>query len=103
MENKSITDELLKKRKDKERQQKQYIQDVQLAAANLFNSKNGKFYLKYIMNCCLWNEQTTSINPDEVLYKKGRRDIWVLIRNTLPKDILADVEIFNMKGENYVL
>lgn len=88
-------DELTKKRQEKKEQEKKFIEDVKTSAENLFNSKNGKFFLKYLMNACLWNEQTINVDSNDVIYKKGRRDIWVLVRNILPKQILADVEIYD--------
>lgn len=88
-------DELMKKRQEKQEKEKKFIEDVMLSCENLFNSKNGKFFLKYLMNVCLWNEQTINVDSNDVIYRKGRRDIWVLIRNVLPKQVLADVEIYD--------
>ncbi len=87
-------DELMKKRKEREEKEKNLINNVMMSAENLFNSENGIYFLKFLMNTCLWNEQTINIEPNDVIYKKGRRDVWVILRNILPKKILADVEVF---------
>ena len=36
-----------------------------------------------------------NINTDVLAYKKGRRDSWLILRNLLPKDILAQIEIYD--------
>lgn len=76
-----------------EEKEKQRQENLKLAAREIFKGNNGIYILNFLKNICLWNEQDTNINPNMVLYKKGRQDIWLVFRNILPKDILTKIEI----------
>jgi hypothetical protein len=95
MQTNGNVDELLKKQKESEEKQKKIIEDLKLASKELFSTANGKFFLKYLKAICLWSEQDVNINGEVLIYKKGRRDIWTIIRNVIPKDVLAQIEIFD--------
>lgn len=87
-------DELQKKRKEKLAEQQQYVNDLKTAIDNLQEEKNLIFFLKFINKICGWNEQSVDITPNELIYKKGKRDIWVALRNVLPRKVVAKVEIY---------
>ena len=55
----------------------------------------ARTYLQFIKDLCLWDCQEENIDKDILAYKKGRRDIWIIIRNFIPKDLLAEIEIYN--------
>jgi len=95
MQTNSKVDELLKKQREAEAKQKKEIEDLKLACQDVFSNVNGKFFLKYLKRLCLWSEQDLNINNDILIYKKGRRDIWTIIRNIIPKETLAQIEIFD--------
>lgn len=80
-----------------EEKEKQRQENLKLAAREIFKGNNGAYVLNFLKNICLWNEQDTNINPNMVLYKKGRQDIWLVFRNILPKDILTKIEINGIK------
>ena len=90
MQTNSRVDEILKNQKEAEEKQKKVVEDLKLVS-----TINGKFFLKYLKRLCLWDEQDLNINNEILIYKKGRRDIWTIIRNIIPKDILAQIEIFD--------
>lgn len=77
-------------------QEKEQQEKLKLAASKIFKGNNGVFILNFLKEICLWNEQDTNINPNLVLYKKGRQDIWMVFRNILPKEILAKIEIYGI-------
>jgi hypothetical protein len=95
MQTNSRGDEILKNQKEAEEKQKKVVEDLKLVSKELFSTINGKFFLKYLKRLCLWDEQDLNINNEILIYKKGRRDIWTIIRNIIPKDILAQIEIFD--------
>jgi hypothetical protein len=95
MQTNSRVDEILKNQKEAEEKQKKVVEDLKLVSKELFSTINGKFFLKYLKRLCLWDEQDLNINNEILIYKKGRRDIWTIIRNIIPKDILAQIEIFD--------
>lgn len=97
MQIKSNIDELLDKQREAEEKQKKIVEDLKLACKETLSSPNGIFFLKYLKNLCFWDEQDLNINPDILIYKKGRRDIWAIIRNVIPKDVLAQIEIYDNK------
>lgn len=94
MESQSTVDNLFRKQAEREKQKKQKIENMKLVCKEVFNDVNGKFFLQFLKTICGWNDQDNNINPEILAYKKGRRDIWNIIRNILPKDVLAQVEIY---------
>ncbi|MDY6358437.1 MAG: hypothetical protein SPL73_05700 [Cyanobacteriota bacterium] len=95
----SKIDEIYKTRQRALEKQKQLEQNLKKSCSEIFSTVNGKFFLKYLKRICLWSEQDTNINPETVLYKKGRRDIWTIIRNVIPRDVLAQIEIYDTENE----
>lgn len=95
--NKCKTDELIKKQEQAEERQKKKIENLKKACSEIFATPNGKFLLQFLLEFCGWNDQDMNINGEVLAYKKGKRDVWVLLRNLLPKDILAQVEIYGQK------
>ena len=95
MNNKSKIDEILEKQKQADLREKKEIENLKLACKDIFATPNGKFFLKYLKRLCFWSEQDCNINNEILIYKKGRRDIWAIIRNVIPKDVLAQIEIYD--------
>lgn len=95
MNDKSKVDFLLEIKQEKIKQEKEEIKNLKLACKEVFSDVNGKFFLKFLKKICGWNDQDNNINPEMLIYKKGRRDIWAIIRNIVPKDVLAQVEIYD--------
>lgn len=100
MQFKSKVDEIIEKAKDAEEKEIQFTSDMKTVCQELFSSNNGKFFLKYLKKLSFWSEQDTNINPEILIYKKGRRDTWAILRNVIPKDILAQVEIYSEDTNN---
>lgn len=95
---KSAVDFLAEKERKKIEHEKQVNENLKVCCKDIFNSVNGKYFLLYLKSLCLWNDQDNNINNEILIYKKGRRDIWAIIRNFLPKDILAQIEIYEEKN-----
>lgn len=92
---KSKVDDLFEKQQKQQERERKEIENMKLVCKELFKGNNGYYFLMYLKKLCGWNDQDNNINGDVLIYKKGRRDIWTVIRNLLPKDILAQVEIYN--------
>lgn len=88
-------DEIYKKQEEKIQREKQQVEKLKLACSEIFSNSNGKYFLNFIKNYCGWNSQDMNINPEVLIYQKGKRDVWVLIRNILPKNLLAEIEIYS--------
>lgn len=58
-------------------------------------TKEGIIAFKLIKKLSLWDEASVNTSAENELYKRGRRDIWLMIRNYLPKKILAQIEVFD--------
>ena len=95
LNSKNIVDKIIKDKEIAENKERKEIENLKLACKELFKDNNGKFFLKFIKKSCGWNEQDNNINPEILIYKKGRRDIWTIIRNIIPKEILSQVEIYD--------
>lgn len=92
---KSKVDELYEKQEEARKKEQKIVDDLKLACKDIFATPNGKFFLKYLFKMCFWSEQDLNINNEVLIYKKGRRDTWAIIRNVIPKDILAQIEIYD--------
>jgi len=95
MQHNSKIDELLAKQSEAVEKEKKMVEDLKLACKDIFSTTNGKFFLKYLKRLSFWSEQDLNINNEILIYKKGRRDIWAIIRNIIPKDVLAQIEIYD--------
>ena len=91
---KSKTDAIDEAKKQAEKERIEQYKKLTLACKELFKDQNGIFLLKFLKDTCLWDSQNTNIDKDILAYQKGRRDIWLILRTLLPKDVLAKVEIF---------
>ncbi len=95
IQSKSKVDDLMQKQREAEEKEKKKVEILKEIMKNSFSDANGIMFLKYLKTLCFWAEQDININSDILLYKKGRRDIWAIIRNVIPKDVLAKIEIYD--------
>ena len=91
--NKTKVDEITLKAQEKERKEQEETEQLKIACKQAFSNINGIYFLKYLFKLCLWAEQDLNINNEVLIYKKGRRDIWAIIRNVIPPNILKEIEI----------
>ena len=91
--NKTKVDDVIQKEKEKERKEKEEVEQLKIACKKVFSNINGIYFLNYLFKLCLWAEQDLNINSEILIYKKGRRDIWAIIRNVIPPEILKEIEI----------
>jgi len=83
--------------KDKQQQEED---NLKLVCKELFTNKNGYYFLRFLKKISLWDKQDVNVNTEILAYEKGRRDIWLIIRNFLPKETLVQVEIYNQDDTN---
>ncbi len=91
---KTRADDLYEKQHKAEEKQKQEFENLKLCCKEVFSDVNGKYFLKFLNKLCNWAEEDNNINHDLLVYKKGRRDIWLIVRMLLPKDIVAQIEAY---------
>lgn len=96
--NKTKIDELIEKQNQAELREKKELENLKISAKEVFKSAEGKHILRFLKKACHWDEQDMNINNEVLIYKKGRRDIWLIIRNLLPKDVLAQIEIYDTEN-----
>lgn len=94
-ETKTAVDELLEKQQEADERQQRELENLKLCCQEIFKDTNGKYFLRFLKRICLWDEEDVNINHDIILYKKGRRDVYQIIRTLLPKDVLAQIEIYD--------
>ena len=92
---KTDIDRLLEKQREADERQKRELENLKLCCSELFNNTNGKYLLRFLKRICCWAEEDLNVNHDMIIYKKGRRDIWLILRTLLPKDVLAQIEIYD--------
>lgn len=95
--NQSQTDSLKQKRTAEEQKQKELEENLKIACAEIFSTKNGKFFGKFLKNICKWDDtsETVDVNPQVLAYHKRGRDIWMILRVFIDKQDLADIEIYD--------
>lgn len=99
MDNHSNVDEILEQEKAKKRKEEEEIKKLEMACKEIFTTPDAFYLLKFLYKISLWAEQDTNINSDILIYKKGRRDYWAILRNVIPKGVLAQVEIYGDNDE----
>jgi len=92
---KTDIDKLLEKQQQADERQKRELENLQLCCSQIFNDVNGKYFLRFMKRICCWAEEDMNINHDTIVYKKGRRDVWLILRTLLPKEVLAQIEIYD--------
>lgn len=80
-----------------EREQLKKIEEenIKLCFSKATETKEGKMAFKYIKNISCWDSEELNVDSSVLAYQKGRRDTWMLIRQFLPKELLADIEVYN--------
>ena len=91
---KTKTDVIEEQRKEVKKFKEEEFKNLQIACKEVFKGNEGFLILKFLKNTCLWDSQNTNIDDGILKYQKGRRDVWLILRQLLPKDILAQVEIY---------
>ncbi|MBQ4113964.1 hypothetical protein IJD34_01030 [bacterium] len=92
---KSRVDEILEQQRKAEQQNEQRTENLKLACKEIAETKNGQYLLKFLYEISGWAEQDCNINNEVLIYKKARRDYWSIVRNIIPPNVLARIEIYN--------
>lgn len=87
-------DQIKKAEKEQQEKQQQIDEKLKICFASAVATKEGIIAFKLIKKLSLWDEPCSNTNVDSEIYKKGRRDMWLMIREYLPPDILAKIEIY---------
>ena len=86
----------IKEVEDKQAQkQKELDEKLKICFASALKTKEGQIAFKLIKKLSLWDEASVNTSAEGELYKRGRRDMWLMIRQYIPKKILAQIEIFD--------
>lgn len=91
--NKNIADKLEEQRLIQAEKRLKEEDVLKQCLKKIVETKEGRIFLKYLNQLCLWSEQDLNINLEYLTYKKGRRDIWVMIRQLMPDETLFEIEI----------
>lgn len=97
---KTKVDELFEKQTEAEKRQQRELENLRTCCKEIFKDTNGKYLLKYLKKICFWEDQDMNVNHDTIVYKKGRRDVWLILRSLIPKDVLAQIEIYDAENIN---
>ena len=73
---------------------------------SLFNSAEGKFFLRWMMDrcgyqkaSCVLNTQNTEISPLATIHDDARRSLYLELRKYIKPEVLFDVELAPPKQE----
>lgn len=91
---KSKVDEIIEQQRKAEQMNEQKTENLKLACKEIAESKNGQYLLKFLYEISGWAEQDCNINSEVLIYKKARRDYWSIVRNIIPLNVLAQIEIY---------
>lgn len=58
------------------------------------STQNGKCAFQLLHKLSLWDEISDNDTSESLIYKRGRRDMWNIIRQYIPKKVLAEIEIY---------
>lgn len=62
--------------------------------AKTLETEEAKCVFQLLNKLSLWDEISDSDTKESLIYKKGRRDLWVMIRQYIPNSVLAEIEIY---------
>ena len=91
---KTKLEEIENKQKEEKEKNAEIEEKIKKCFQFATEKKGGLIAFKIINLLCLWSETTANTNSENELYKRGRRDIWNLIRRYIPQEKLAKIEIF---------
>lgn len=91
---KSKVDEIREQQQQAEQQNEQKTENLKIACKEIAETTNGQYLLKFLYEISGWAEQDCNINSEVLIYKKARRDYWSIVRNIIPPNILARIEIY---------
>lgn len=80
---------------EKERENQKLLDEkYKQCFSKALETEHGKCAFQLLHKLCLWDEISDSDTSDSLIYKKGRRDIWLMIRQYIPKVVLTEIEIY---------
>lgn len=91
--NKCYVDELDNKTNVQQEKNQKFIENLKKCFIAATKETEGYKAFKYIKKICLWDEKYFQTTAEQELYKKARRDVWLLIREYIPDNVLANIEI----------
>lgn len=94
MQYESKVDEIIRQEQARAELEKEEAEKLKIACQAIFTNHDAFYFLKFLYRISLWAEQDTNINPEILIYKKARRDYWAILRNVIPKGVLAQIEIY---------
>lgn len=90
----SNVDKIIEQEENKKKKEQEEFKKLEMACKEIFTTPDAYYLLKFLYKISLWAEQDTNINSEILIYKKGRRDYWSILRNVIPKGVLAQIEIY---------
>ena len=93
--NKSCTDVIKEKTIELKNANEKMTENLKKCFSSATKEIDGYRAFKYIKKICLWDEKYSHTTAEQELYKKARRDVWLLIREFIPDKTLAKIEILD--------
>jgi len=96
--NQSQIDKIKQEQDAEQLRQAEIAANMKKVCKQAFKGTNGKYLGKFIKDICLWADIKTDridVNQDVLAYQKGRRDIWLILREFVDKKDLAEIEIYD--------
>lgn len=62
--------------------------------AKALSTEQGKCAFQLLHKLSLWDEMSDNDTSESLIYKRGRRDMWNMVRQYIPKKVLAEIEIY---------
>lgn len=94
-ETQTSIDNLMIKQRQAEKRKQEKEEALRKCFAKALETPEGKCAFKYIKKISLWDKENRNVDQQVVSYLQGRRDNWLLIRQFLPREVLAQIEIFD--------
>ena len=88
-------EEILKRAKKQKENASKEEEKLKACVLEAVKKEGMKVFLQFLKDLSLWDKVDEDINPEILSYRRGRRDIWLIVRSLVPKDILADIEIYD--------
>ena len=94
-EKQTVYDKIDQQKENEAEKQKAYEEAVKTCFKAVADSEEGKCVLQLLKNLSLWDSEQNNVEQQALAYERGRRDGWLLIRQFIPAEVLAEIEILN--------
>jgi len=88
-----LTDELIAIQEQKEKKEAEQLRQLLEAVRLVFSTDAGKILGAWLYSQCTTGQQNNDINPNKLIYYKGKEDLYNSLRGLMSKENIVNIEL----------